>query len=84
MSAIPSNPDRKRKRSEELGKDRKLEAQGVAQETPARKRQQISPRNCAVEGTARVHLLSCTKEIDLDPAALGGRRNLVWRKFQPR
>ena len=66
-SVNPSNLDRKRKRGEELGKNHKPEAKGVAQERPARKRQRTSPLNRVVEGTIRTHLRIGTKNNDVNP-----------------
>ena len=71
----PSNLDRKRKRSEELGQNHNTEAQGAArtppqsQERPAQKRQRTTPSNSAIKSAARTDLPSGTEipSLSLDP-----------------
>ncbi len=70
-SVNPSNLDRKRKRSEELGQNHKPEAKGAActpsqsRESPTRKRQRTSPANRAV--ATRTGLRSDTKNREVNP-----------------
>ena len=67
----PSNLDRKRKRSEELGQNHTPEATGAActpsqrRESPTRKRQRTSPASRAV--VTRTGLRSDTKNRDVNP-----------------
>ncbi|MCJ1305243.1 hypothetical protein MMC08_008057 [Hypocenomyce scalaris] len=72
-SVNSSNPDRKRKRSEELGQKHKADAKGAARissqarKRPARKRQRTSLLDRAAEGATRTDLCTGTKNNDVNP-----------------